>query len=324
MLIVAVFDPLAIVLILAATQQIRWAISDRKQSQIPAQTPETPPAVDTDVPGPEVIALADRIAELEAQVDGHVVARTALDDELSRQLQLHQSVLVDHQALTEHAELLTTEYATKEQELQQLRDHFQYLVEDHDLQQGIMSNVLQRNQDAELQLSSQASVIADLTNTISELQQALEQAQTPAPPAYPADDGALTDSQIQQIQEAAADSSNQRPVMISRMFDPMFNPDAVVPATPPLADFGSVFPASPRRGDMFLRTDFSPSRLFKWNDQTWIQINKAVNDVYAYNDDYIQYLIEALRIRKMEWDDLTNTEQQQVTLVVGGSLGTIR
>jgi hypothetical protein len=93
----------------------------------------------------------------------------------------------------------------------------------------------------------------------------------------------------------------------------------VVPA-PPRTDFGPEFPHSPGKGDMFLRTDFKPSRLFKWNEQTWIQINKNTTDSYAYNEMYVAFLVQKLQDREYEWDDLSATEQQQVTAMMGGPI----
>jgi hypothetical protein len=71
---------------------------------------------------------------------------------------------------------------------------------------------------------------------------------------------------------------------------------------------------------MFLRTDFKPSRLFKWNEQTWIQVNKNTTDAYAYNEMYVAFLVQKLQDREYEWDDLSATEQQQVSVMMGGPI----
>jgi hypothetical protein len=89
----------------------------------------------------------------------------------------------------------------------------------------------------------------------------------------------------------------------------------------PNAGFGADFPDNPARGDMFLRTDFRPTRLFKWNDTKWIEVNKSATDAYSYNDAYIQYLAEKLLSGEYQLDDLTEVEQQQVQIVLGGARG---
>jgi hypothetical protein len=89
----------------------------------------------------------------------------------------------------------------------------------------------------------------------------------------------------------------------------------------PAAGFGVNFPDNPTRGDMFLRTDFKPTRLFKWNDTKWIEVNKNATDAYSYNDAYIQYLAEKLLSGEYQLDDLTETEQQQVQVLLGAARG---
>ena len=68
---------------------------------------------------------------------------------------------------------------------------------------------------------------------------------------------------------------------------------------------------------MFLRTDFKPSRLFKWNDVKWIEVNKNTTDVYNYNDAYLQFLVEKISTGEYSTDDLSYTEQQQVRTMLG-------
>ena len=89
----------------------------------------------------------------------------------------------------------------------------------------------------------------------------------------------------------------------------------------PNAGFGAEFPDNPVRGDMFLRTDFKPTRLFKWNDIKWIEVNKSTTDAYSYNDAYIQYLATKLSSGEYQFDDLTEAEQMQVQTVMGGRRG---
>jgi hypothetical protein len=85
----------------------------------------------------------------------------------------------------------------------------------------------------------------------------------------------------------------------------------------PSAEFGSEFPGAPNRGDMYLRTDFKPSRLFKWNDVKWIEVNKNTTDVYNYNDAYLQFLVEKVSSGEYSFDDLNDTEQHQVRALLG-------
>jgi hypothetical protein len=78
------------------------------------------------------------------------------------------------------------------------------------------------------------------------------------------------------------------------------------------ADFGTEFPQKPTKGDLYLRTDYLPSKQFKWNGAKWIEVDKSITDALAYNEQYIQHLVEKLSSGEYELDDLTDTEQSQV------------
>jgi len=86
----------------------------------------------------------------------------------------------------------------------------------------------------------------------------------------------------------------------------------------PETGFGNNFPDNPVRGDLFLRTDFRPTRLFKWNDIKWIEVNKQTTTAYVHNDAYIQFLTDQVLTGVYGWDDLTDLEQEQVQSVIGG------
>jgi len=76
--------------------------------------------------------------------------------------------------------------------------------------------------------------------------------------------------------------------------------------------FGERFPDDPMKGDMFIRTDYLPDRLFKWNGQKWIEVDKNSTDSYTYNQAYIQHLIQKLEAGEYEIEDLSDAEQAQV------------
>lgn len=78
------------------------------------------------------------------------------------------------------------------------------------------------------------------------------------------------------------------------------------------ASFGTQFPVNPLKGDLFLRVDFMPSKLFKWVGSRWIEIDKAQTDTYIYNDEYIKMLVDKVSNNEYDIDDLNSTEQEQV------------
>jgi hypothetical protein len=82
--------------------------------------------------------------------------------------------------------------------------------------------------------------------------------------------------------------------------------------TPSSTGFGNEFPAMPNKGDVYLRTDYLPNRLFKYNGTNWIQVDK--DQAYAYEDEYIKYLIDQIDAGKYDPDLLTDLEREQIQL----------
>jgi hypothetical protein len=78
------------------------------------------------------------------------------------------------------------------------------------------------------------------------------------------------------------------------------------------ADFGSSFPTEAAKGDMYLRVDFLPARLFKYNGVKWMEVDKNLTDSYTYNDEYIKYLIDKINSGEYDVDTLSESEQEQI------------
>ena len=83
-------------------------------------------------------------------------------------------------------------------------------------------------------------------------------------------------------------------------------------ANPVNAGFGDTFPANPNKGDMFLRVDMLPSKLFKWNEKKWIEVDKTKTDSFAYDRAYIQHLVEKIDTGEYDVELLTDSESEQI------------
>ena len=78
--------------------------------------------------------------------------------------------------------------------------------------------------------------------------------------------------------------------------------------------FGQIWPDNPIKGFMFLRTDYLPSKLFKYNGTKWIEVDKSQSDSYAYNSAYIDYLVNKLASGEYDPELLSPAEQEQIEL----------
>jgi hypothetical protein len=78
------------------------------------------------------------------------------------------------------------------------------------------------------------------------------------------------------------------------------------------AGFGTAFPQTPAKGDMFLRVDMLPSKLYKWNEKKWIEVDKERTDQFAYDQEYIKHLVEKIDRGEYDVDLLTAAEEEQI------------
>jgi len=80
----------------------------------------------------------------------------------------------------------------------------------------------------------------------------------------------------------------------------------------PSTGFGVTFPQSPHFGDLFVRVDYLPTKLYRWNGIRWIEIDKNKTSSYVYDETYISYLVDGIGNGQYSVDDLTELEQEQV------------
>jgi hypothetical protein len=83
---------------------------------------------------------------------------------------------------------------------------------------------------------------------------------------------------------------------------------------PPIGNssFGSQFPPEPTKGDTFVKTDKLPNLLYKYNGKTWIEIDKKFTSSYTYDTAYIDHLIEQISRGAYDTDMLSDSEREQV------------
>ena len=83
-------------------------------------------------------------------------------------------------------------------------------------------------------------------------------------------------------------------------------------ATPANTGFGVNFPKESKRGDVFVRVDALPNRVFKFDGQKWIEVRKEQSDTYLHDEMYIQHLITKIDSGEYDIELLTETEREQI------------
>ena len=78
------------------------------------------------------------------------------------------------------------------------------------------------------------------------------------------------------------------------------------------SSFGTEFPYTPQKGDTYLRVDRLPTVLYKFNGVNWIEVDKELNNRYAYNEAYIDHLIAKIDSGEYDPDLLSTSEREQI------------
>ena len=322
-LIVLVFDPLALVLILAAQQSIKWAREDRGEG-------DKPDAWIADVGAPPT---AEEQAQYEAD-DGPV------DDDIIDQIKnivsrdtvtKEKSSLFDNEPCPKCQTLMVTAPGIgpycpnkdcnvldgaelyKEENLPQEphKPGWMYgdlksnpILEEHEVEEVIKEFDLAKHS----YLNKPFSHFVDLKPMVARIDDYTEETKT-----------------VDSTEPIVEPIDTKIPETKRRVKEPMVTPPATVNVNKALAlqadnvdaqasksSFGTVFPANPERSELFLRVDYLPNKLYKYNGVNWIEVDKAKTDSYTYDEQYILFLIEKLQSGEYEIDQLSASEQELV------------
>ena len=76
-------------------------------------------------------------------------------------------------------------------------------------------------------------------------------------------------------------------------------------------NFGITFPKLASKGDIFVRVDIMPNKVFKFDGNRWIEVNKQ-NTISYLDEGYIKYLIEKIDSGEYDTAQLTDSEEEQI------------
>jgi hypothetical protein len=76
--------------------------------------------------------------------------------------------------------------------------------------------------------------------------------------------------------------------------------------------FGTEFPKIAEKGDSFVRVDVLPNRVYKFDGTRWIIVNKDVSKSYLHDQEYIKYLITKIDNGEYDIELLSDSEKQQI------------
>lgn len=79
------------------------------------------------------------------------------------------------------------------------------------------------------------------------------------------------------------------------------------------SNFGTAFPRIAAKGDIFVRVDVLPNRVYKFDGRSWIELNKSVSKTYLSDQNYLDFLVEKVGKGEYDLDILTEDEKDYVS-----------
>ena len=76
--------------------------------------------------------------------------------------------------------------------------------------------------------------------------------------------------------------------------------------------FGTTFPQFAAKGDVFVRVDILPNRVYKFDGVRWIEVNKELSDSYLYDEEYLRHLVAKIESGEYDVDLLSENERLQI------------
>ncbi len=324
-LIVVVFDPLALVLILAANKQFEWAlkgqggwIHNNRKSEDDQIEEEKPQRSNWQV-WPEPSALwpfpssrkQEESTATESEVSSQLPAESVNADTTQVTADAGQEAAAPEGEFFRREQELAQEVARKNQELEQLQTALAEIAQDYNKLQEQNNTSLERNLNLQIQLDDLKGQISrnnNFGNVTERPGDYIETTPDELVPELPTIE-AIEGSNYVRV-DGKVYSRESLSVMMPDLLPHADNAHKQLAASH--CDFGTEFPQQPKKGDMFLRVDYLPNKLYKWNGIKWLEIDKSSTDSYTYNEEYIKHLIAQLESGAYDSEDLNDAERDQI------------
>jgi hypothetical protein len=87
-------------------------------------------------------------------------------------------------------------------------------------------------------------------------------------------------------------------------------------------NFGAHFPRIAAKGDIFVRVDVLPNRVFKFDGRKWLEQNKDVSQSYLTDKNYLEYLVSKIGSGEYDLDNLNDLEKVEIENYLKGNQNT--
>jgi hypothetical protein len=274
--------------------------------------------------------LAEEFANISAQLTEEQARKAELELELQQSEQLKTDLKSAYDAASATNQTLTQQKVKTDKDLYDAGNNIARLRLDIGKKDEEIEKLTGWVDQLQSDLQAAIALAAERTQRLNELQ-----AQLPPPPAVTVEEVVEPEPVEIKVEQVAEEpeiltlgiNEVERPgdYVTAPEIEPDHNPDLGYEQryfskyTQPVtdngegrADFGTEFPTDPSKGDVFLRTDYLPNRLFKWNNSKWIEIDKNSNDRLAYNSAYIEHLIDKIQSGEYDIEDVNDAERAEI------------
>lgn len=318
-IIVIVFDPLAIMLVLAGTMQIKWA----REQKAYANRPEAKQRKIEELQM-KIDDYTKFLQQLEEKMDALQSSNEAKDKDIAKlqkqidkaekekdnlEARLMKLMAEKEDAYTKTLDTMKSKVDKKDQMVSELKEMVKSLEEKEpevveklvEVEKVVEDETkIKKAQEELAKLESQKNLTEAEKQKLAKLQ-----AQT------------QKEKEEMQIEIKARDAAIARLNEKYKLVEASSTPDILKPKaddddTVPPATYGSKFPSDAVNGQLFTKTDVFPHKLYKWNTKKWIEVDKDGTDSYL-TEDYVRKLVEQVASGEIELEDLSDTEKGQMT-----------
>jgi len=265
-MLVIVFDPLAVMMLLAATESRKWLREDRTKT---LYEPDDGPLTE------EQIEQLKKSVEAFGLPNGEVIVKNELfSSDPSPPGWMYNTTTTTYPVTEEEVEELKTEFdRSKHAYLDKPFVHFENLKP---MVAPVVDPVIEEDEELESSTLKQAIALWKHDHPTDTLKEQRRLFNRGIITAYPWD-SYKDDPRIQHV-----------------------------------IDFGRRLPANAFKGDQFVLLGTLPTKLYKFNGNEWIEINKNDTDTYTHNSAYIDHLIAAISAGQYDAEMLTDGERIQI------------
>jgi hypothetical protein len=311
-LIVIVFDPLALCLILASNKQLEWAREDRKAKHKKEIVEAEEEIKDTSIFFEE---LRKQRAKEDAEEAKYEADDGALSEDQLRQIEEHARAQAANKAIADiepEEEKVVELLGPQVDNILEAKAEIALDVPVLENEEMWTQRVIDEHKEVEPVTDFEALAlteenkphIVDKEITVDDVTTDLPITAQGTLPEYISIEGKSTSL-------AALRGSN--PSLFQAL---VATADGTTNAK---VNFGTEFPRYSRRGDIFTRVDVLPNRVYKFTGQRWIEVRREDSQTYLDNENYVQHLIKKLETGEYDPEWLTDDEREQIAKILTNS-----